>query len=597
METQVQVNMAQGEVQEKSTKDPTEEITEEQFLKNLYIFMKKRDTPIERIPNLGFKQIDLFVMFRTVNELGGYHQVTSHQLWKRVYNSLGGNPRSTSAATCTRRHYEKLLLPYECHLKGILMSSSPQLQPKPYRYTKDDEGGQRPSKRRLLSLPTGSHSYQSDPHGTIFPLHLPFHHYYNLTHAILPAYVPIPSSVLTPHVPSLPKPESKRMFFQTSQLNSINAVKEPLEQLRFLAEQYKTSEGLMEPLNLSKKESPREAKITPVSSFSPPSSSKNPKFLNKPSSLYSPHQAGVLRREASETQDGESNEGALVFSEPLKEKMDSVDVKALTPSRSPVNDSDLIIDEDVFEVMSTSPKTNVLVGPAEEREVRLSRETSKEEKDNMEIEVPLSVFRNWLKLWGSSAKLPEVNGPFVPDPELSSGQKSWSGVDSFPSDLTSWMNPHNQDSAGDLRLKKEPSPSPKPNTQTTSHQNSSSQSLFTDYKFSPSGVAPKIPAGREIWPLKQQDQDPYSGKYTKSWKTQNKDTQAPSKPVATDSSFIRPPQVIAPRFVKGDTVWGGQQRLEMEPAAVVMVDSIPASVLPLTKEEVMKLKKIISSSS
>lgn len=42
--------------QEKSTKDSMEENTEEKFLKNLYIFMKKRDTPIERIPNLGFKQ-------------------------------------------------------------------------------------------------------------------------------------------------------------------------------------------------------------------------------------------------------------------------------------------------------------------------------------------------------------------------------------------------------------------------------------------------------------------------------------------------------------------------------------------------------------
>jgi hypothetical protein len=34
-------------------------------------------------------------------------QVTAQQMWKQVYNTLGGNPRSTSAATCTRRHYEK----------------------------------------------------------------------------------------------------------------------------------------------------------------------------------------------------------------------------------------------------------------------------------------------------------------------------------------------------------------------------------------------------------------------------------------------------------------------------------------------------------
>lgn len=38
-------------------------------------------------------------------------QVTSRRLWKVVYNELGGSPGSTSAATCTRRHYEKWVSP------------------------------------------------------------------------------------------------------------------------------------------------------------------------------------------------------------------------------------------------------------------------------------------------------------------------------------------------------------------------------------------------------------------------------------------------------------------------------------------------------
>jgi len=38
--------------------------------------------------------------------------------WKSIYDDLGGNPQNTSAATCTRRHYEKFLLPYERHTKG-----------------------------------------------------------------------------------------------------------------------------------------------------------------------------------------------------------------------------------------------------------------------------------------------------------------------------------------------------------------------------------------------------------------------------------------------------------------------------------------------
>ncbi|GLD69273.1 AT-rich interactive domain-containing protein 5B-like protein [Lates japonicus] len=44
--------------------------------------------------------------------------VTSDRLWKVVYNELGGCPGSTSAATCTRRHYERLMLPYEEHLRA-----------------------------------------------------------------------------------------------------------------------------------------------------------------------------------------------------------------------------------------------------------------------------------------------------------------------------------------------------------------------------------------------------------------------------------------------------------------------------------------------
>ncbi|XP_030649607.1 AT-rich interactive domain-containing protein 5B [Chanos chanos] len=96
---------------------------EQLFLDQLFAFMERRGSPISKVPNLGFKKIDLFLMYSVVKRLGGYERVTSQRLWKTVYNELGGNPGSTSAATCTRRHYEKLMLPYEQHLKG----GSPEL--------------------------------------------------------------------------------------------------------------------------------------------------------------------------------------------------------------------------------------------------------------------------------------------------------------------------------------------------------------------------------------------------------------------------------------------------------------------------------------
>ncbi|XP_076142455.1 AT-rich interactive domain-containing protein 5B-like [Alosa pseudoharengus] len=91
---------------------------EQAFLAALHRYMKKRQTAIERIPYLGFKQINLWTMFQTAQKLGGYEQITALRQWKQVYDELGGHPGSTSAATCTRRHYERLLLPYERYSKG-----------------------------------------------------------------------------------------------------------------------------------------------------------------------------------------------------------------------------------------------------------------------------------------------------------------------------------------------------------------------------------------------------------------------------------------------------------------------------------------------
>uniref|UniRef100_A0AAV2JNU6 ARID domain-containing protein n=1 Tax=Knipowitschia caucasica TaxID=637954 RepID=A0AAV2JNU6_KNICA len=130
-----EVKLEQVDGQEEEV--PEEERAEEQaFLVELYKYMKERDTPIERIPFLGFKQINLWTMFHAAQKLGGYELITVRRQWKHVYDELGGNPSSTSAATCTRRHYERLLLPYERHIKGE------QDKPLPVTKPRKPEGGQ-----------------------------------------------------------------------------------------------------------------------------------------------------------------------------------------------------------------------------------------------------------------------------------------------------------------------------------------------------------------------------------------------------------------------------------------------------------------------
>ncbi|XP_063222374.1 AT-rich interactive domain-containing protein 5B-like [Bacillus rossius redtenbacheri] len=106
---------------------------EREFLVKLHAFMRTRRTPIDRVPHLGFKEIDLFAFYTKVQKLGGYNVVTANRMWKPIYDDLGGHQGSTSAATCTRRHYEKLLLPYETSIKDKTSKSSSEKRSAKFR--------------------------------------------------------------------------------------------------------------------------------------------------------------------------------------------------------------------------------------------------------------------------------------------------------------------------------------------------------------------------------------------------------------------------------------------------------------------------------
>ncbi|XP_071338596.1 AT-rich interactive domain-containing protein 5A isoform X2 [Trachinotus anak] len=82
-------------------------------------------------------------------EKGTMNQVTAQRLWKKVYDELGGSPGSTSAATCTRRHYERLVLPFERHIKGEEDKPLPPSKPrKPYKRNLDGKVSKTEIKRK-----------------------------------------------------------------------------------------------------------------------------------------------------------------------------------------------------------------------------------------------------------------------------------------------------------------------------------------------------------------------------------------------------------------------------------------------------------------
>uniref|UniRef100_A0AAY4ETC4 ARID domain-containing protein n=1 Tax=Denticeps clupeoides TaxID=299321 RepID=A0AAY4ETC4_9TELE len=233
-----------------------EDLGEEKFLKDLYQFMSQRDTPIERIPHLGFKQIDLFLMYKAVKEFGGYHQVSSQQLWKKVYNVLGGNPRSTSAATCTRRHYEKLLLPFEYHLTGYGDDITITV-PQPHKRLHHNSFGDNDSE---------------------YPRNAKRQDFSKLCFSLGPSILPHSSTNASQHQSNDYMPA----LYPFPQIPTVTNHRKSLERLRNLAKEYNSSSGWEEPLNLSQKGDHVDTISCTPSSFSPPNCNKTPKFLNPP---------------------------------------------------------------------------------------------------------------------------------------------------------------------------------------------------------------------------------------------------------------------------------------------------------------------------
>ncbi|KAK1176623.1 hypothetical protein AOXY_G1536 [Acipenser oxyrinchus oxyrinchus] len=273
------------------------EMTEESFLQELYHFMRSHETPIEKIPHLGFKQIDLFVMYQTVQSFGGYDEVTKHQLWKQVYNKLGGNPRSTSAATCTRRHYEKLILPFERHLMGGGSLALPQHRPQKRFWSRsfaerEEEPAELKMAKRSLqqqslricqpSAAVREKHQDSVPNSSVRLVSLPVAEQMRQYYKLNPSLIRYPPGTLL----TVPRQRHYQPAMQSEE--PAEGSKQQLVLLRHLAQEYTHSSGWAEPLNLSLKRQSTSAASKPGQplSLTPEPNGKVPKFLNTVSPLY-----------------------------------------------------------------------------------------------------------------------------------------------------------------------------------------------------------------------------------------------------------------------------------------------------------------------
>ncbi|XP_028251332.1 AT-rich interactive domain-containing protein 4A isoform X2 [Parambassis ranga] len=105
--------------------EPEEELDPEErdhFLQQLYKFMEDRGTPINKPPVLGYKDLNLFKLFRLVYQLGGCHKIESGTVWKQVYMDLGIPVLNTAASYNVKTAYKKYLYGFEEYCRSAFIT-------------------------------------------------------------------------------------------------------------------------------------------------------------------------------------------------------------------------------------------------------------------------------------------------------------------------------------------------------------------------------------------------------------------------------------------------------------------------------------------
>ncbi|XP_042176152.1 AT-rich interactive domain-containing protein 3A isoform X4 [Oncorhynchus tshawytscha] len=103
-----------------------DEVKRKEFLDDLFSFMQKRGTPVNRIPIMAKQVLDLYTLYKLVTEKGGLVEVINKKIWREITKGLNLPTSITSAAFTLRTQYMKYLYPYECEKRGL--SSPGELQ-------------------------------------------------------------------------------------------------------------------------------------------------------------------------------------------------------------------------------------------------------------------------------------------------------------------------------------------------------------------------------------------------------------------------------------------------------------------------------------
>ncbi|XP_059813213.1 AT-rich interactive domain-containing protein 4A isoform X2 [Hypanus sabinus] len=120
--------------------DPEER---DNFLQQLYKFMEDRGTPINKPPVLGYKDLNLFKLFRLVYQHGGCDNIDSGSVWKQIYMDLGIPILNTAASYNVKTAYKKYLYGFEeyCRAADLRFRTIHHMEPKGKTLEKGEENG------------------------------------------------------------------------------------------------------------------------------------------------------------------------------------------------------------------------------------------------------------------------------------------------------------------------------------------------------------------------------------------------------------------------------------------------------------------------
>uniref|UniRef100_A0A674F6E9 AT-rich interactive domain-containing protein 4A n=1 Tax=Salmo trutta TaxID=8032 RepID=A0A674F6E9_SALTR len=101
------------EEEKEDTNDEADPEERDHFLQQLYKFMEDRGTPINKPPVLGYKDLNLFKLFRLVYHQGGCDKIESGSVWKQIYIDLGIPVLNSAASYNVKTAYRKYLYGFE----------------------------------------------------------------------------------------------------------------------------------------------------------------------------------------------------------------------------------------------------------------------------------------------------------------------------------------------------------------------------------------------------------------------------------------------------------------------------------------------------